>query len=70
MPTAQEYQAKLSKQARGASVTIQMIIQILLYPGEIDEEDDTMLFRWADISRRLPSMNALRASASKAESAI
>ena len=48
----------MAEQARGA-------VPIVLYPGEREAEDDITLTRWAHIARRLPSINYLRASASK-----
>ena len=62
-----EYQIKLMEQARCASVPMQRTIPVVLYPGESEAEDDSTFIRWAHRARRLPSMSALRSSATKAE---
>ena len=62
-----EYQIKLMEQARGASVPTQRTIPVILYPGESEANDDSTFTRWAHRARRLPSMSALRSSASKAD---
>ena len=64
--TISECQLKLTEQARGASVPTQQSIPIVLYPGESEAEDDNTFTRWDHRARRLPSMNAFKASASKA----
>ena len=65
--TISEYQLKLTEQARGASVPTQRTIPVVLYPGESEAEDDNKFTRWAHRAIRLPSMSALRSSASKNE---
>ena len=40
---------------------------VVLYPDESEAEDDSTFTRWAHRARRLPSMIALRCSASKAD---
>ena len=65
--TTSEYQIKLTEQARDASVPTQRTVPVVLYPGESGAEDDSTLTRWAHRARRLPSMSALRSSASKAD---
>ena len=65
--TISEYQLKLTGQARGASVPTKRPIPVVLYPGESEVENDNIFTRWPYRARRLPSMNALRASASKAD---
>ena len=55
------------EQARDASVPTQRTILVFLYPGEIEAEDDSMFTRWSHRARRLPSMSALRSSASMAD---
>ena len=64
--TISEYQIKLREQARRASVPTQRTIPVFLYSSKSKAEDDSTFTRWEHRARRLPSMNALRASASKA----
>ena len=65
--TISDYQLKLTEQARGDSVPTQRTVPVVLYPGESEAEDDSTFTRWAHRARRLPSMSALRSSASKAD---
>ena len=65
--TISEHQLKITEQARGASLPTQRTIPIVLYPGESEAEDDNTFTRWDHRARRLPSMNAFKASASKAD---
>ena len=65
--TISEYQLKLMEQARGASVPTQITVPVVLYTGESEAEDDSTFTRWAQRARRLPSMSALRSSASKTD---
>ena len=65
--TISEYQIKLTEQESGASVLKQRTIPVVLYPGNSEAENDNTFTRWSYRARRLPSMNALRASASKAD---
>ena len=62
-----EYQLKITEQARGASVPTQRTIPVVFNPGESKADDDSTFTRWAHRARRLPSMNALRSSVSKAD---
>ena len=62
-----ENQAKLAEQASGTSIPSQKTVPIFLYPGDSEANDDNTFARWAHSARRLPSMNAFRASASKAD---
>ena len=43
--TISEFQLKLTKQARGASVPTQRTIPVVLYPGESEAEDDNTFAR-------------------------
>ena len=65
--TISEYQLKLTVQARGASVSTQRTIPVVLYPGDSEAEDDNTFTRWDHRARCLPSMNALRDITSKAD---
>ena len=65
--TISEYQVKLAEQERAASVSTQRTIPVVLYPVESEAKDDITFTHWAHRARRLPSINSLRPSASKAD---
>ena len=64
--TQSQYKARLTSQARGASVPSMKGVPILLFAGEDEMEEDNAFVRWVHRTRRLSSMYALRASASAA----
>lgn len=57
-----KYSARLTDQARGASVPEKRTIPNVLAPNESKQEDDTKLMSWVQRVWRLPSLLSLRDS--------
>ena len=64
------YRTRLERQARGAPVTVNHGIPILIAQGENDCEEDNEFIRWLHRARHLSSMMALRASANAADARL
>ena len=65
--TLSQYKARLLDQEHGVPVPPIRGIPVLLDVGELASEEDNAFIRWVHKARRLSSINALRASADKAD---
>ena len=65
--TSSQYKARLLDQGHGVPVPLIRGIPVLLYVGELASEEDNAFIRWVHKARRLSRVNALRASADKAD---
>ena len=65
--TPSQYKAKRLDQGHGVPVPLIRGIPVLLDVGELASEEDNAFIRWVHKARRLSSINALRASADKAD---
>ena len=67
LTTQGQYKAHLESSARGILVRPIKGVPILLFAGELTEEEDNQFIRWVYRKRNLSSVPALRASADVAD---
>ena len=67
LTTQGQYKAHLESLARGISVRPINGVPILLFAGELPEEEDNQFIRWVYRTRHLSSVLSLRESASVAD---
>ena len=67
LTTQAQYKSHLESLSHGVSVRLIKGVSILLFAGELPEEEDNQFIRWVNRTRHLSSVPSLRASASLAD---